>query len=257
MRDLNDTKLASREMLEEHRRNMGPLLETTPGAVSEGLLEFCGELSREQPVFVPVVGDPNGLYGWCVDGVAEKIKKDGGQHVFGWTIWECPGILWTAEFHDVWADKGGMLLDITPKPGREQKILFIPDRNYPQDFDFDRRPGNRRRRIYAEVDRRELVGGIISGMGKSQLQYEMRRAEKYGLSLNDWVLRKLPCDPIPNLIDSMIAACHAHEDYFDSLGSSGMVQVDRRLLALVRSRAAALQSLLDELRARGHFSVRR
>jgi hypothetical protein len=115
--------------------------ETTPAAITSQIQAFAASLCSEKPMRLPVEPDLYGLYGWCSDGVLEKVKNDGGGIVFGWTIWEWPRVLLTAEFHAVWSAPNGELADITPKPHGETDIVFVPDRTYSQSFDFDRGRG--------------------------------------------------------------------------------------------------------------------
>jgi hypothetical protein len=122
--------------------------ETTPGAITAEIIGLCESLNADPPVYVPVGDDPHGMYGFCNLGVLDKIKAEGGEIRFGWSIWEYPGVYLTAEFHAVWVHPTGNLVDITPKPDRETRIVFAGDPTLPPDFDFAKRPNNRRARIY-------------------------------------------------------------------------------------------------------------
>lgn len=217
MSNLAEIKRMSAEKLADERKEAAKISETTPVAMNDALAAFCLSLSPSQAKFIPVIEDPHGLFGWCSNGVSEKIRMDGGQHAFGWTIWEWPGVLWTAEFHDIWLSPQGELQDITPKLKREPHILFVHDSSYTQNFNFDDRPGNKRKRIY-EVNTSEPVKSSITKLKSSQLQYESKRATKAGVTLEEWMQRKVPKDPMPKLIDSLIDACNEHEKYFDTLG---------------------------------------
>ncbi|WP_417803896.1 hypothetical protein [Thalassospira lucentensis] len=223
-------------MLEQERNHSEDISETTPSEISEYHRSFCRTFSDTPPVFVPVIEDTHGLYGWCCDGVSEKIKSDEGEHAFGWTIWEWPNVLLTAEFHDVWKSPDGVLYDITPKPNGEQQILFVHDATFHQDFNFDHRPRNKRVRTYTSQSTDEIVLEKIAQMSQSQRAYEEKRAIKNSLSLEDWIAEKLDDDPMPGLIDDMIAICNEHEKHFDSLGASGHVQADQKLLKLMEKR---------------------
>jgi hypothetical protein len=101
------------------------LAETTPSAISPSLLAFCREDLGADPAFVPVFEDPDGIHGFCNLTVAAKVQHDGGSPLHGWTVWELPGALWTAEFHVVWKAPDGTLVDVTPKPDSETSILFV------------------------------------------------------------------------------------------------------------------------------------
>jgi hypothetical protein len=136
--------------------------------------------------------------------VLEKIKAEGGAIRFGWNIWEYAGVYLTAEFHAVWVDPSGNLIDITPKPDRETRIIFAGNQTYRPDFDFTKRPINRRARLYRPADRAEPARASIATFNKTQIEYETRRATRKGLTLEEWVESRLPVDPLPNLIDAFI-----------------------------------------------------
>jgi hypothetical protein len=59
--------------------------------------------------------------------VPQHIAAHGGDQVIGWTIWEWPRVFIEAEFHCIWRQADGILLDITPKPLPVPRILFLPD----------------------------------------------------------------------------------------------------------------------------------
>lgn len=240
----------SAEMLAREREAADVVSETTPVSLSPALEEFCLTLGGDQPVFVPVVDDPHGMYGWCNDGVAEKIKVVGGSIAFGWTVWEWPDVLWTAEFHAVWRSSEGKLFDITPKPNGERRILFVADQSYSENFSFNERPGNRRRRAYQPANPAKASMERIATLKPSQVEYERKRAEKAGLSLQQWFEAKIPKDTLALIIDEMIAACDDHEAYFDTLGVSGEIQVDDKLARLMRRRIAAQMALKRALAMR-------
>jgi hypothetical protein len=240
---LSEIKKLSADMLARERQVANAVNETTPASLTPALEKFCMKLSGEAPVFVPVVDDPNGLFGWCSDGVAEKIKADGGSVAFGWTIWEWPDVLWTAEFHAVWRSLNGDLIDITPKPKRESRILFVPDSQYPETFDFDNRPGSQRQSAYQPADTAQLARERIATLKPSQIAYEQKRAAKAGISLLQWFENKMPKDVLPSLIEDVIKACDEQESYFDTLGVSGEIRADSKLTRLIRSRVTSLEAL--------------
>lgn len=243
--NLEEKRQASEVHLAEHRAQTVPIHETNPAALTAELSGFCAELSSDAPLVVPVVDDQHGLYGWCVDGVQSKVAAAGGQPVFGWCIWEWPGVMWNAEFHCVWESPIGELLDITPKPQFEREIVFVPDRSRGRDFNFDLRPGNRRRRIRPDVDAAAVAARLIEQMSDGQRHYEERRASKAGLDLAPWMERKVPADQLVSLIDDVIRTCREHEDYVDEIGPAGggTFNADPRLLELMRARYFAVTRL--------------
>jgi len=238
-----EIRTMSGDMLARERAAAGGVSETTPVSLTPALEAFCQSLGGEPPVFVPVVDDTYGLFGWCSDGVAEKVKAEQGGTIFGWTIWEWPNVLWTAEFHAVWRSPKGDLIDITPKPKRETRILFVADLSYPETFNFDHRPRNRRKCAYVPADPAQTARERIAALKPAQLAYEQRRAEKAGLSLQKWFEAKVLADKLAPLIDEAISACDAHEEYFDSLGISGNIPIDAKLAGYMQRRFAALAAL--------------
>lgn len=214
------------------------ILETTPLEITPKIEAFVATLGGDDLAWVPVVPDKYGLFGWCSDGVQEKILNDGGSIRFGWTIWELPKTLATAEFHAVWFGSDGELYDITPKPSGEHKILFVPDRNYAADFDFDEHPPNRRHRLYEELDYEREVQSYIKAMKPTQLKYEMDRAAKAGESLEKRILQKLaPDTSVAKTIDSFIEACDLYEKKLNELlPGSGYVVPDDELMQLAERR---------------------
>ena len=184
--------------------------ETTPPAITAAIKAFAAKLCEEPARYVPVVKDEMGLYGWCSDGVLEKIKDDGGTIRFGWTIWEWPRILLTGEFHAVWISPTNELIDITPKPHGEDRIVFVPDPSYRVDFDFDRRPLNKRHRLYEPADPSAAITAHIAQMKPAQRAYEEKRAAKAGVTLDQWLRNKKPPDPMTQIIDDFI---HVSDEY--------------------------------------------
>jgi hypothetical protein len=59
--------------------------------------------------------------------VEAEVARDGGRMLCGWQLWEWPHVLVEAEFHVVWLSPEGEMVDITPKPHQETRILFVHD----------------------------------------------------------------------------------------------------------------------------------
>jgi hypothetical protein len=191
--------------------------ETTPTLIGPEIIDLCASLDTDPPVFVPVCDDPHGLYGFCNVGVLEKIKADGGTIRFGWNIWEYPGVYLNAEFHAVWVSPAGELIDITPKPDGETRIVFASDPTYSPDFDFLKRPNNRRARLY-RPDRAKIAQAKIATLTRSQIEYETKRATRKGMTLTQWIESRLPIDPLPDLIDGFIRDADEHESLMIPVG---------------------------------------
>ena len=91
-----------------------------------------GILSDARPFYVPVIPDPSSEVNGCFVNVPEKIAKDGGESIVGWTLRK-ETMLMSAEFHSIWKSPAGKLLDITPKKGAPtSRILFVsaPEKVY-------------------------------------------------------------------------------------------------------------------------------
>lgn len=103
-------------------------LTITPPKITDKVLALCRRLdpSRE-PVYVPVRPFGSGIQQNCFFNVEYQVKKSGGRNQLGWIIWEMPNVLLEAEFHAVWEDSEGQLIDITPQPDGEETVLFLPD----------------------------------------------------------------------------------------------------------------------------------
>jgi hypothetical protein len=217
--------------------------ETTPGLISQTVIALCESLNAEPPSYVPVQNDPHGLYGFCNDGVYEKIKAHGGTIRFGWTIWEYPGLFLTAEFHAVWVDPAGTLIDITPKPQGETRIVFAGDPTYPPEFDFDKRPNNRRARLYQPEPMDGLVRAKIARFSPTQATYETGRATKKSMTLEQWVQSKLAIDPLPDLLNSFLRDANEHDTLFVP-GPNGMeCSNPRRLFELEMSKMRHMMAI--------------
>jgi hypothetical protein len=143
-----DARQISADLFARAAAVAGASNETTPAAITPEIIAFCDSLKADLPVYLPVQKDRNGMYGFCNIGVLEKIKVDSGVITFGWIIWEYPRAYSMAEFHAVWVSATGELIDITPKPDEETRIVFAGDTSYPAEFDFLKRPNNRRMRTY-------------------------------------------------------------------------------------------------------------
>lgn len=63
----------------------------------------------------------------CFPNVEAKIARAGGRMLCGWQLWEWPHVMVEAEFHAVWLSPAGQMVDITPKPGNENTVLFVPN----------------------------------------------------------------------------------------------------------------------------------
>jgi hypothetical protein len=102
---------------------------TTPGEVTHEIRDFCRSIDpTASPCFVDVKPAPDALPRNCFYNTKGYVAQCGGSVQYGWIIWEAPSVLLEAEFHAVWRDPEGKLLDVTPKEDGETRIVFLPDR---------------------------------------------------------------------------------------------------------------------------------
>ena len=101
---------------------------TTPSTITQIIIDFCAEIdSTTKPVIVPVMPSKDARLNYCMTDVPAYVENNGGSVKYGWTIWELPDIFLEAEFHSVWLNPEGKLIDIIPKLDNEKEILFLPD----------------------------------------------------------------------------------------------------------------------------------
>lgn len=66
----------------------------------------------------------------CFFLVDEHVKRNGGERVLGWALWEIPNTMLEAEFHAVWRrPSDGQLIDLNPRDFDFTHIHFLPDPN--------------------------------------------------------------------------------------------------------------------------------
>ncbi|MCS4509954.1 hypothetical protein [Xylophilus ampelinus] len=87
-----------------------------------------GALAIEtEPVYITVHPAEGAVCDECFPNVSSQVERNGGQQVLGWTVWELPGAFYEAEFHAVWEQPDGSLVDVTPKRYEARRILFLID----------------------------------------------------------------------------------------------------------------------------------
>jgi hypothetical protein len=178
--------------------------EATPPDITDDIVSFCKELKAEHPVYVEVRPAEGARQGWCFRNVLDHASRHGGGPLYGWIIWGAAGLYWNAEFHCVWMQPHGGLLDITPKADGERGVLFAPDQTFPDDFNFFQRPNNRRSRVYGMEEKKVLVEAKILGLSEAAMAYEIRKADRKGLTLTQSICSKLPRDRFEILIDTFL-----------------------------------------------------
>lgn len=99
-----------------------------PKRIDENVFKLIGKLTiHDKPFYVEVKPENECKINECFPNVKSKISKDGGEIIFGWTIWQHNFML-EAEFHSIWKSPNGEFIDITPKQNHEKRILFVIDK---------------------------------------------------------------------------------------------------------------------------------
>lgn len=106
---------------------------TTPRRITQVIQDLAVELTGSSALeYVPVRPTPGADSLYCFPVVERHIEAHGGAICYGWRFWELEWLYVEAEFHAVWRDESGSLVDLTPAPGRVSRILFVvdPEREY-------------------------------------------------------------------------------------------------------------------------------
>jgi hypothetical protein len=121
--------------------NVGPNVKvaTTPIALNGGYSgklrwltrQFCASINNEVPVYLSFTDmglSGAGLGGGhCHANVEWLVRRYGGRVQFGWLIWQESTRIFDGEFHSVWINAAGEMLDVSPRLGGEEFALFLPD----------------------------------------------------------------------------------------------------------------------------------
>lgn len=102
---------------------------STPKApYSADVLRLLADLHpNAQAVLLPFTEThPDYETAMCHGNVVHRVREAGGERVNGWMIWD-HGVFAEAEFHAVWRNPDGVLVDITPRQHGEEFILFVED----------------------------------------------------------------------------------------------------------------------------------
>ena len=79
------------------------------------------------PLFVKVRARADSVFNDCPEDVRKQIEDHGGSAVTGWLVWEWADVYLFTEFHMVWKNTTGDLLDISAKIDGERLVLFVPE----------------------------------------------------------------------------------------------------------------------------------
>lgn len=101
---------------------------TTPSHITRAVRRLIDRLTPNgQATYLAVEPEADARISECFPNVQAKIARAGGRMLCGWQLWEWPHVMIEAEFHAVWLSPDGAMVDITPKPHGESRILFVPD----------------------------------------------------------------------------------------------------------------------------------
>ncbi|WP_319414605.1 SEC-C domain-containing protein [uncultured Cohaesibacter sp.] len=107
------------------------MVTSTPKRIAKTVLDFCRTINPDaSPQFVPVRPAIEAEQNECFLNVETRIKSEGGSLVNGWCIWLWPQVFIEAEHHGVWKTVEGKLIDVSPKPQNEKKIVFLEDPSF-------------------------------------------------------------------------------------------------------------------------------
>lgn len=82
-----------------------------------------------KPVSLPFTPMPTPYEaGVCHWNVEHCVRQNGGERVPGWMIWDQNPAFTESEFHSVWRDPSGKLIDITPRVDGEAEVIFLPSK---------------------------------------------------------------------------------------------------------------------------------
>ncbi len=99
-----------------------------PKIIDKNIQKFCKKINyKEKPKFINVVPVNCAKINECFINVNNFVKENGGEIIYGWAIWLHPHCLLEAEFHGIYKDKIGNLVDITPHKDNLNQILFLED----------------------------------------------------------------------------------------------------------------------------------
>jgi len=100
----------------------------TPSTISEPILSLCRSIcASQEPMYVKHSPESYAQVNECFPAIDRKVQECGGKVHYGWQLWEWSDVLLEAEFHAVWLSPENELLDVTPKPFKVEKILFLTD----------------------------------------------------------------------------------------------------------------------------------
>ncbi len=105
---------------------------TLPASLSDLTVEefIAGWGFPDTPILISYTDVGAGYLGdWCHVSSKAHAMKHGGRRVHGWALWYYEGNGVMGNFHSIWEDPDGVLVDVTPPKFGQTEIMFVRDRN--------------------------------------------------------------------------------------------------------------------------------
>lgn len=165
---------------------------TTPAEITDRVLEFSHKLSDQLPFYLECQPEPWSHQSCCDQNVAEYIKINGGEAVFGFRLWANGDVYIEAERHAVW-EKDGEVRDVSFVDTGENQILFLPDSPSEKSFEAARQ---RVRHAFTPRDKQLILA--LNAMEALAPSRQMTSAESWSVmpTYEEWQAGKR----MPNLI---------------------------------------------------------
>jgi hypothetical protein len=105
----------------------GPVGRMPTTLADPGVAAFRQAFSlTDPPVILPYQAHGYGP-DWCHVSAKAHAMNHGGKRVHGWALWQFPSGL-MGDFHSVWEDSNGTLVDVTPPKFGGNQVMFVRDR---------------------------------------------------------------------------------------------------------------------------------
>lgn len=100
------------------------------------------EYSDTPPFVVPIAPRDGARPLKCWFNVRDAVAAEGGEAVFGWSLWARPDGHYQAIHHGIWRQPDGTLVDVTPVMEGYASVLFMADTRVPFDYRLLRAPAS-------------------------------------------------------------------------------------------------------------------
>lgn len=109
-------------------RAMRWMVGRVPNLTDRRLQAFCASIvPLGEPVLVRVHSRSDAALNECLASAEAQVRDAGGSVAFGWRLTEFVATYFEAEFHAVWRQPSGGLLDVGRPPAPFPRIAFLAD----------------------------------------------------------------------------------------------------------------------------------